>query len=220
MSIYLYIKQCKHCGLKYFGKTINKNVSRYFGSGHYWKRHINLHGRENVVTIRVWEFDDQSAATDFALQFSKDYNIVGSKNWANIIPEDGNNGNSSAVITDDLRNKFKKANAGQNNPMYGTIWITNGLENKKIKKDIEIPPGWKKGRFFNEEMQRTFVSRSKIGKNNPRYDPTLYCFHNTKSGEKVTKSCWDFCAEYNLKRKPIREMVKGKRLEYQEWKLF
>lgn len=25
--IYLYIKQCPHCGLKYFGKTIKKDMS-------------------------------------------------------------------------------------------------------------------------------------------------------------------------------------------------
>lgn len=35
---------------------------------------------------------------------------------------------------------------GSNNSQFGTMWITNGSENKKIKKDIEIPIGWYKGR--------------------------------------------------------------------------
>ena len=35
---------------------------------------------------------------------------------------------------------------GENNSQYGTLWITNGIENKKIKKDSEIPKGWYKGR--------------------------------------------------------------------------
>jgi hypothetical protein len=36
---------------------------------------------------------------------------------------------------------------GEKNSQYGTMWITNGKENKKIKKDIElIPAGWVKGR--------------------------------------------------------------------------
>ncbi len=35
---------------------------------------------------------------------------------------------------------------GQKNSQYGTIWITNGIQNKKIKKDQDIPEGWKKGR--------------------------------------------------------------------------
>lgn len=35
---------------------------------------------------------------------------------------------------------------GEKNSQFGTMWITNGQENKKIKKDIEIPVGWRKGR--------------------------------------------------------------------------
>lgn len=32
------------------------------------------------------------------------------------------------------------------NSQYGTIWITNGTEYKKIKKDDLIPVGWRRGR--------------------------------------------------------------------------
>ena len=35
---------------------------------------------------------------------------------------------------------------GKRNSQHGTMWITNGKENKKIKKDIKIPLGWSKGR--------------------------------------------------------------------------
>jgi hypothetical protein len=35
---------------------------------------------------------------------------------------------------------------GENNSQFGTIWITNGIDNKKIKKDGFIPEGWNKGR--------------------------------------------------------------------------
>ena len=35
---------------------------------------------------------------------------------------------------------------GKNNSQYGTVWITNGTENKKIKKNTEIPNGWYLGR--------------------------------------------------------------------------
>ena len=37
---------------------------------------------------------------------------------------------------------------GKNNPAYGTMWITNGIDNKKIKRDIVIPIGWEKGRII------------------------------------------------------------------------
>ena len=35
---------------------------------------------------------------------------------------------------------------GENNSQFGTIWITNQIENKKIKKDSIIPIGWIRGR--------------------------------------------------------------------------
>ena len=35
---------------------------------------------------------------------------------------------------------------GEKNSQYGTCWITNGKESKKIKKEDLIPNGWKLGR--------------------------------------------------------------------------
>ena len=36
---------------------------------------------------------------------------------------------------------------GEKNSQFGTMWITNGRDNKKVKKDIDfIPEGWYKGR--------------------------------------------------------------------------
>lgn len=37
--------------------------------------------------------------------------------------------------------------SGTKNSQYGTMWITNGSQNKKIKKSELIPQGWKKGRI-------------------------------------------------------------------------
>jgi hypothetical protein len=44
--------------------------------------------------------------------------------------------------------KMKKSkNVGNKNSQYGSCWITNGINNKKIKNNIpEIPNGWKLGR--------------------------------------------------------------------------
>lgn len=36
---------------------------------------------------------------------------------------------------------------GEKNPQFGTFWITNGIENKKLKKEDIIPNGWRKGRI-------------------------------------------------------------------------
>jgi len=36
---------------------------------------------------------------------------------------------------------------GTKNSQYGTIWVTNGIENKKIRKNEVIPEGWRQGRI-------------------------------------------------------------------------
>jgi hypothetical protein len=35
---------------------------------------------------------------------------------------------------------------GEKNSQHGTIWITDGISNKKIKKEESIPDGWRRGR--------------------------------------------------------------------------
>ncbi len=40
----------------------------------------------------------------------------------------------------------RKNHFGEKNSQYGTMWITNGIENKKIKKDEKIPKNWRAGR--------------------------------------------------------------------------
>ena len=42
----------------------------------------------------------------------------------------------------------KKDRSGKLNSQYGTMWITNGKKNKKIKKEEKIPEGWTKGRII------------------------------------------------------------------------
>jgi hypothetical protein len=53
--------------------------------------------------------------------------------------------------TEETKKKMSEAKKGKyngsNNPQFGTMWITNGTENKKIKKQEIIPIGWKAGRI-------------------------------------------------------------------------
>ena len=217
MNIYLYVKQCQHCGLRYFGKTINSDIGKYLGSGKYWLNHIKSHGTHFVSTEKIWHFSNQQDATDFALSFSKQNQIVESSDWANLVPEDGMDGNSKHVITEVLRNKFRKANTGANNPMFGTVWINNGTHNQKIRKESDIPLGWTKGRYFDQESRKKFVSRSKVGKNNPAYDSTILHWINLDTGEEVLAPKYDFCEMKNLNSRKIRAVVQGKLREHQGW---
>jgi hypothetical protein len=85
---FLYIKQHKITGLKYFGKTTGKNPIKYLGSGTYWTRHLEKHGKL-VDTIWYKLFTNKKELQEFALNFSIENNIVESNEWANLKPEDG-----------------------------------------------------------------------------------------------------------------------------------
>lgn len=45
-----------------------------------------------------------------------------------------------------MSNSHKGKHIGSKNSQYGTMWITNGVESVKVKKDYVIPDGWYKGR--------------------------------------------------------------------------
>jgi len=56
-----------------------------------------------------------------------------------------NNPNSPEIAKEiGLINSIKQR--GINNSQYGTMWITNGSVNKKIKKTEDIPKDWYLGR--------------------------------------------------------------------------
>lgn len=46
---------------------------------------------------------------------------------------------------------MKEKMAGEKNSQFGTMWITDGTSNKKIKKTESIPEGWYKGRKIKYE---------------------------------------------------------------------
>lgn len=62
-----------------------------------------------------------------------------------------------AMNTEQVKLKKKEIYAkighsqGEKNSQYGTMWITNGVDNKKILSSDTIPNGWMKGRTINKE---------------------------------------------------------------------
>ena len=143
MTLKLMIKKHNKTGLKYlcFTKTEGIEYDNYKGSGKHWLRHLKKHGSD-ISTTLIYETDSPIEFKEYAIQKSKEYNIIESKDWANIRIEDGAGG-------DTVSNKK---------------WITNGSKDKYILKTEEIPGGWKKGRsncvFNNKENQSKFSKKS------------------------------------------------------------
>jgi hypothetical protein len=92
--IYLYIKTHNKTGLKYFGKTTRKNPHKYLGSGKHWVAHLTKHGVDYTTEIYGCYTDKQECLRE-ALEFSEKYNIVESKEWANLRVESLDGGDTS-----------------------------------------------------------------------------------------------------------------------------
>lgn len=61
-----------------------------------------------------------------------------------------------------MSEKKKGLGLGETNSQYSTFWITDGVENKKIKCISEIPDGWKKGRVIRYSNQKTKLTTEDV----------------------------------------------------------
>jgi hypothetical protein len=77
----------------------------------------------------------------------------------------------------------KGVDVKEKNSQYGTMWITNGLENKKIKKIDIIPEGWYTGRILNQ-LKYQKIKQKNIDKKNKeetkikKYQEIMNCYKN------------------------------------------
>ena len=136
---WLYIKQHTVTGLKYFGKT-TRNPEKYKGSGKRWINHLVVHG-DTVKTVWSHLFTSKTELVEFALNFSKDNNIVESEEWANLIPENGLDGgspkgtNKGRPCSDQARQNLDN---GRKNRIYTPMSKESKekLRNSKLGKQI------------------------------------------------------------------------------------
>jgi hypothetical protein len=154
MTIYLYVKQHSVTGLKYFGKTTQNDPYKYKGSGLYWSNHIKTHGNL-IETLEVWKFDDQEMCTEFALTFSKNNDIVKSKEWANLREENALDGNTKGnKMSAETKSKMCLDRKGKSSGFKGK---THSVETKSKMSIIQ------KGKTRSEES-KTKMSIAKKGK--------------------------------------------------------
>ena len=134
---YLYVKQLSVTGLKYFGKTTNDPYT-YKGSGKHWTRHIKKHGKKHIVTLWVSNLFYDTSIVDYALQFSKENNIVESKEWANMEPENGLNGwVPGKPFSDDHKAKISAGNKGRIVSVETKTKISIGNKGKTVSDETK-----------------------------------------------------------------------------------
>ena len=162
---YLYIKQHSVTKKKYFGKTTNLDPYTYNGSGKHWSRHIKKHGKEHIVTLWVSDLYYDTSIIDVALKFSSDNDIVKSKEWANLEPENGlNGGTSGAKRSEETKAKMRKPKSEE----HKANMHKPKSEEAKANMKGRVPPN--KGKPQSEE-QNAAKSVRQIDKKHKPHKP-------------------------------------------------
>jgi hypothetical protein len=108
--IYLYVKTHKKTGLKYLGQTV-RDPFKYNGSGVHWTRHLRKHGFEHETYI-LQKCYSTNALVAWGRLYSRLWNIVDSKQWANEKDEEGQgwgHGENNIIHRPDIKKKHRES---------------------------------------------------------------------------------------------------------------
>ncbi len=156
--ITLYIKTHCKTGLKYFGKT-SKDPFNYKGSGLYWNRHLKKYGSDVITTV-LKQFDENDPKLkEYALEFSRIYNITNSNKWANLMPENGRTGGdcrTGMTHTEESKQLMRDNtdHSGENNPNFGKTGSKSSFGgHKHNQKSKDLMSRKQKGKIISQEQR-------------------------------------------------------------------
>jgi len=151
-TIYLYLKTHNKTGLKYLGKTV-KDPFKYRGSGIRWTNHIQKHGYD-VTTKILFESDNPEEIKQKGIHYSNLWDVVNSDNFANLISEQGQGGDTLTEIgykhSDEIKQIIKEKRSKQ---------IYNEEHRRKLSEN-------RTGRTHSDETKTKMKNTWKIKKEN------------------------------------------------------
>lgn len=206
MTIYLYKKTHNITGMQYLGKTI-RNPFKYLGSGIDWNKHLVEFGAD-IKTEILKECSSKEELIFWGRYYSKLWNIVESKEWANKIPETG--GGPGAKPTKKQRLALSKRQTGE-----GNVSKRPDFKEKHSGKNhwMNRP----EHSNYIHVMTRPDVREKVTGKNSGKYDPSLFTFHNASKGIQVTLSANEFRKQFDLGQSGVSRLIHGKFKQFKGW---
>jgi hypothetical protein len=115
---YLYVKIHPKTSLKYLGRTCQKPTV-YSGSGKHWERHLKKHGKEHTTMV-IGIYPNLETLSEAGLYYSKLWDVVKSKKWANLCEEDGNNETKGwSHLTSEMRTANGKKGGAKGGSIMG-----------------------------------------------------------------------------------------------------
>jgi hypothetical protein len=180
----LYIATHNKTGLKYFGKserylTEEELQSKYHGSGSLWKRHLEEFGDD--VTMKVIGTYELETASKIALKFSEENDIVQSKEWANLIPEDCYVGGGDPKTGLTYEEYYGKERAKEIKAKLSRVKSTE--ERQKISEALTNREGPNKGKQFSSEWKQKMSLAASERERSPLSEETKRKISEAKKGK-------------------------------------
>jgi hypothetical protein len=145
----------------------------YIGSGTLLWHSIKYHGKENFK-MDILEFLPNRKSLIQREKELVNENLLNEPMCMNL--RYGGEGGAVYHYTDEIRNKIGKTNSvkqkGNLNSQYGTKWINNEIENKKIINTEVVPDGWNLGRKMGKSFGELISKKLKgtgVGINNSQF---------------------------------------------------
>jgi len=200
MTIYLYVKTHNKTGVKYLGKTSNKDYQKYTGSGKRWLSHLDTHGYDFSTEI-LRECKDHDELSHWGRYYSKLWNIVEDPQWANLIPETG--GGYGKKHT----NKTKKK--------------ISDLQKRQYESGQRVP--WNKGKtgiYSDEANKKRSDSLKDSYKKSPRKPPTIETkkkISNSREGKGLGPKSLETRIKIGLGNKGKKRPNNGQSIKGTKW---
>lgn len=213
-KVTLYIATHNKTGLKYFGKTSRWFTKEdlqenYHGSGKHWSNHRNKHGKKDV-TMEIYKIcslneSDEDYVVPIALKFSEENDIVKSKEWANLIPEDGLSGGVKGNKLSE-ETKFKIALSKLNLTDESRSKMSESAKNRPEVSN-QTRDKMRASKFGSSHSEETKSKMSKSSKGKPKSNEHKSNISKAKSGESHHLFGKQLSIEHKTK---ISESLKGR----------
>ena len=209
MKITLYKKTHRKTGLKYLGKTI-RDPFEYQGSGHRWTRHIAKHGYE-VDTEILLETENPEEIKKWGEYYSKLWNVIESKDWANLKAEQGDGGwdhVNAKLTSEDYSQRGKLGRQAQDEyyiKNFGSIKAGRTATINPKKTATTLKEKYKNDKNFREEKLRTIklAREAALAPESRAKRKATYQKIGHSQGEKNSQfgTCWIYNDQGNKKIK-------------------
>ena len=161
MGYYLMVKNPKGHNVKYLCKCMdNKDPYEYKGSGVFWRKIINKLDCE-IETEVLGHYDTNGELREAGEYYSKLFNVVESKEWANCIPEIGDGGSTTNgwVAGHNPETDEKRMFPTESDIPEG--WVRGWPKWKKSPEGVEKSRQYHLGRKRSEETRQNMKNATR-----------------------------------------------------------